>query len=76
MPLVRTPTRIDAWLNSSEITRDPLPTKAGMNVEFVANPIELINESSMPTKRATRASAVRCSSFEPPSKREPHAEIP
>ena len=37
--LERTPNLIDAWLNSSEITRQPFPTKAGIMVEFVAKPM-------------------------------------
>ena len=55
-PLCLTPTWMDGWLNSLEITRWPLCTRIGMKVEFVTKPIELINMSPMPTKWATRPS--------------------
>jgi hypothetical protein len=58
-PENRTPTRIDAWLSSSEMTRQPLPTTAGITVELVAKPMDTIVASSWPTNLATSASAWR-----------------
>lgn len=75
-PLSRTPNRIDAWFSSSEMTRHPLFTNAGMNVELVAKPIELINESSMPRNLATSDSHMTCKSLVPPSRRAPPVETP
>ena len=75
-PLSRTPYRIEAWLSSSEMTRQPLLTRPGMMFEFVAKPMELMSASSTPRNRATSASACWCRSRVPPSRREPPAEMP
>ena len=48
-PLNLTPNLIDVWLYSSEMTRRPFPTKAGIMVEFVVKTMKEIMASSWPT---------------------------
>ena len=75
-PLSRVPNLIDEWLSSSEMTRQPLPTRAGMLVELVANPIDVMSASSLPTNLATSSSAWTWRSSVPASRRAPAAETP
>lgn len=58
-PLSRTPNRIEAWLNSSEMTKQPLLTKAGIVVEFVAKPIDTTMADSTPMNFEIRFSHCR-----------------
>jgi hypothetical protein len=72
----RAPKRSDEWLYSSEMISVPAPAMAGIVVEFVAKPIEMMHASGWPTKRATRRSACACRSSEPAPRREPNELTP
>lgn len=61
-PLSRAPNRMDEWLNSSEMIKQPFPTNAGMVVELVAKPMDPTIADSVPANRATSFSVWTCKS--------------
>jgi hypothetical protein len=75
-PLNLTPTRMLAWLSSSLMTKHPLPTRAGMIVLLVANPMDMIVAASTPTNLATNASVSSWRSIVPPLNRAPPLPTP
>ena len=64
-PERRAPNRMEAWFSSSEMIKQPLPTRAGKAEALVWKPMEKTMEASLPTKRATRSSISTCRSVVP-----------
>ena len=73
-PLARAPVTMDEWFSESEMSKQPLPTKAGMPSELVAKPMLKTMAAGLPTKSATVRSSSRCSDVYPPSAKLVHMD--